>query len=71
MHGYRSLSEAVAYEEALHVEKVKAEESQAENVSDLRVKVKAVKANTAPTGRRGERMRSIGVCRLDPQGQRQ
>ena len=50
MHGYHSLSEAVAYDEALHAEKVKAEENQAENVSDPRVKVKAAKANTAPTG---------------------
>ena len=37
-HGYHSLSEAVAYDEALHAEKVKAEESQAENVSDLKAK---------------------------------
>ena len=29
MHGYHSLSEAVAYDEALHAEKVIAEESQA------------------------------------------
>ena len=50
MHGYHSLSEAVAYGEALHAEKVKAEESQAENVSDRKVKVKAAKATTAPTG---------------------
>ena len=49
-HGYHSLSEAVAYDEALHADKVKAEERKAEHVSDLRVKVKAAKANTAPTG---------------------
>ena len=50
MHGYHSLSEAVAYDEALHAEKVKAEENRAEHASDLKVKVKAAKANTAPTG---------------------
>jgi hypothetical protein len=50
MHGYHSLSEAVAYDGALHAEKVKADEHQAEDVSDLKVKVKAAKANTAPIG---------------------
>ena len=49
-HGYHSLSVAVAYDEALHAERVKAEENPTESVSDLRVKVKAAKANTAPTG---------------------
>ena len=48
MHGYHSLSEAVAYEEAFHADKVKADEGQAENVSNLRVNEKAVHANTAP-----------------------
>ena len=64
MHGYHSLSEAVAYEEALHAGKVKAEESHAEHFSDLRVKVKAVKANTAPTGaklRTKEKQRSMPI----------